>query len=66
MTPYPVDYLTRKGMPRLLAFNLTRNLPHLSMAMREWFGLVAYRLFGWTDRLLPGPETARSSSLRDP
>ncbi len=25
----------------------------LTLAEKEWIGLAAYRLLGWTDRLLP-------------
>jgi hypothetical protein len=33
-----------------------RRLFELDIAAREWVGLVAYRLAGYTDALVPGPE----------
>jgi uncharacterized SAM-binding protein YcdF (DUF218 family) len=55
--PFPVDYTTR-GVPHDFT-RLNRGLSHgLSLtdtAVREWIGLVAYRLAGYTDQLLPAP-----------
>jgi hypothetical protein len=33
----------------------TRGLDRTDVAMREWIGLVAYRLTGKIDDFLPGP-----------
>jgi uncharacterized SAM-binding protein YcdF (DUF218 family) len=50
-------------VPDPVAFEATRRL-HISLAVglwdvdeavHEWLGLVAYRIAGWTDALLPGP-----------
>ncbi len=51
--PYPVDY---RGAPLgwNIYFNLSDNLEDLTMAVREWVGLLAYRLSGKTHTLLPG------------
>jgi len=50
--PYPVDY---RGQPLEwdLYFNLSGNLEDLTMAAREWVGLLAYWLSGKTAHLLP-------------
>ncbi|MFT5719982.1 MAG: uncharacterized SAM-binding protein YcdF (DUF218 family) [Motiliproteus sp.] len=50
--PYPVDF---RGQPFGwgLSFNLSGNLEDLTMAIREWVGLLAYRLSGKTATLLP-------------
>ncbi len=52
--PYPVDYRTRPGY-RIGRPALGSNLDRLETAAREWVGLVAYRLMGRTESLLPGP-----------
>ena len=51
--PYPVDW--RVG--RLLTFDplSAENLFRADVAVREWIGLIAYRLAGRTGELLPGP-----------
>jgi len=53
---YPVDW-RMGGSDELFAF--TRNgregLEKTDVAMREWIGLVAYRVMGRTGELLPGP-----------
>lgn len=35
-----------------------QGLQHTNLAVREWLGLIAYRLTGRTDELFPGPTTA--------
>ena len=54
--PYPVDYHTRPWpntlRPKVQA---SENLLMLDRAVREWMGLVAYRLAGRTPALFPGP-----------
>ena len=50
--PYPVDFNTTKG------FNLTfdlREIGRLSTGIREWLGLMVYRLAGATLALFPSP-----------
>ena len=52
--PYPVDF---RGQPLRLDgyfFSFSDNLTDLTMAVREWVGLLAYRLSGKTAVLLPG------------
>lgn len=55
VVPYPVDYRTRHDARPYLRFELDRNLPTLDDAVREWIGLVAYRLMDRTDALFPEP-----------
>lgn len=51
--PYPVDY-RGKPLDWGVNFNLSGNLENLTMAAREWVGLLAYRLSGKTLTLVPG------------
>lgn len=53
--PLPVDYRTRGGGDPWLRFDFTNNLVVFSMAAREWIGLAAYRLAGWSNSLFPQP-----------
>jgi uncharacterized SAM-binding protein YcdF (DUF218 family) len=55
--PYPVDW--RVGdLTDLVTFNnfALDGLIRTDTAMREWMGLVAYRLVGRSDALFPGPK----------
>lgn len=52
--PYPVDHYSQPGNLLRLDFLFSENLSVLKTAVREWVGLVAYRISGRTDRLLPG------------
>lgn len=54
--PYPVDWRTR-GLSDIFAFTpfAAEGLARTDLAMREWLGLLAYRLTGRIDDLLPGP-----------
>ena len=54
--PYPVDWRVG-GLGDLLSFNNVAGdgLDRTNTAVREWMGLVAYRLTGRIDELLPGP-----------
>lgn len=54
--PYPVDHYSQKGNLLRLDFLFSENLSVLKIAVREWVGLVAYRISGRTDRLLPGKD----------
>ena len=55
VTAYPVDYLTAGPGAWRPGFNLMLGLSLLTVAEKEWIGLAAYRLLGWTDRLFPDP-----------
>jgi uncharacterized SAM-binding protein YcdF (DUF218 family) len=52
---YPVDWRTSK--PEVLWFSSvsTNGLERTDVAMREWIGLLAYRLTGKIDDFLPEP-----------
>ena len=54
--PYPVDWRVG-GRDDLMAFSniAVEGLGRTDLAVREWIGLVAYRLTGKIDDLLPGP-----------
>lgn len=53
--PYPVDYRTTGRLGVASELSLARELALVATALREWAGLVLYRLAGRTDALLPGP-----------
>ena len=57
LIPYPVDHRTTGGLDLEAdsVFNTGDRLADLDIAAREWIGLLAYRLMGRTDALLPGP-----------
>jgi uncharacterized SAM-binding protein YcdF (DUF218 family) len=54
IVPWPVDYQTagteRAGLAQDNALDSLRNL---TLAIREWIGLVAYRATGRIDEVLP-------------
>lgn len=51
--PYPVDHQTNKDNLFRIDFDLLNNLYTLRTAIKEWLGLVAYRLTGKTTSFLP-------------
>jgi uncharacterized SAM-binding protein YcdF (DUF218 family) len=55
---YPVDWRVGRGWTDVLAFTpiATGGLARTDIGLREWMGLVAYRLTGKIDALLPGPD----------
>ncbi|MCA6120678.1 YdcF family protein [Bradyrhizobium sp. WSM 1704] len=54
--PYPVDWRVG-GVDDLFIINMGMDgLSRTEIAIREWLGLVAYRLNGKTDALFPGPD----------
>lgn len=57
---YPVDYRTAGARDawRLNTF-ASDGLLEFDLAVKEWVGLVAYRLAGYSDALMPAPEVAR-------
>jgi uncharacterized SAM-binding protein YcdF (DUF218 family) len=59
VTAYPVDYRTGgwKDVLRVNAF-ASEGLALLDIVTKEWFGLIAYRLSGYTDALLPAPQAS--------
>jgi uncharacterized SAM-binding protein YcdF (DUF218 family) len=56
--PYPVDWRTGdKSDLASFAMAATDGLLKTDIAVREWIGLIAYRLNGKTEDLLPGPSS---------
>lgn len=55
---YPVDWRVGRDWTDVLAFTPIANdgLARTDLGLREWMGLVAYRLTGKIDTLLPGPD----------
>ena len=53
---YPVDRRTSKSDVWQFSSVSTNGLDRTDVAIREWIGLVAYRLTGKIDDFLPGPE----------
>ena len=54
--PWPVDYRTAGPRDRWLPFEApSEGLRRLEAALHEWYGLIAYRVLGRTDALLPAP-----------
>lgn len=55
--PYPVDWHVGVTLADILAFTPVANdgLARTDIGLREWIGLLAYRLNGRTDEVLPGP-----------
>jgi uncharacterized SAM-binding protein YcdF (DUF218 family) len=51
VVPYPVDFRT-EASPRP-SFLLSEHLALVDVVAREWVGLLAYRILGHTDALLP-------------
>ena len=56
VTPYPVDYSTRRDAALPLQFNFAYGLGSLSGALHEFVGLYFYWMGGKTDELFPGPQ----------
>ena len=56
VTAYPVDYRTRGGEDARRGFlHTSEGLRRLDLMVKEWLGLLAYRLSGRTDALFPAP-----------
>ena len=54
IVPYPVDYHLSQDETGL-RFAFSSNLSTLNTYLREWIGLLAYRIMGKTDSLFPAP-----------
>jgi uncharacterized SAM-binding protein YcdF (DUF218 family) len=55
VTPWPVNYTTARDPALWWQWPFPTRLNHAEWALREWVGLVAYRLMGRTDALFPAP-----------
>ncbi len=49
---YPVDHRSLRNQALRLQFAPLHNLQQLDLALREWIGLIAYRVSGRSDRFL--------------
>ncbi len=55
LVPWPVDYLTPPQVSWQPRWDLVAGSRRTERAVRAWLGLVAYRLMGRTDALVPAP-----------
>jgi uncharacterized SAM-binding protein YcdF (DUF218 family) len=55
VVPYPVDYLTNGSWWRSKGLDLTGELSSVTLALREWIGLVSYWLLDHSDAVFPAP-----------
>jgi uncharacterized SAM-binding protein YcdF (DUF218 family) len=62
--PYPVDYRTDPRTGLGANFNLLDGLSTVTLAGKEWAGLLGYRLMGWTRQLFPEPAEVKARSAR--
>jgi len=53
--PYPVDFKVDPSTVWRANFNLIEGLGTVTIAGKEWAGLVGYRLRGWTEEFFPSP-----------
>lgn len=59
VTPWPVDFKTAGNEKAGLSQdNAVDSLRNVTIGLREWIGLSAYRLAGRTDEFLPAPDAA--------
>lgn len=67
VTAYPVDYRTG-GWGDAWRFNTftSDGLMTLDLMTKEWIGLVAYRLAGYTDAWLPAPQASSGAVATGP
>lgn len=57
VTAFPVDYRTRGWGDRVRLNGFASDgLLQLDLAVKEWIGLVVYRIAGYTPDWLPGPD----------
>ncbi len=54
--PFPVDWRVGRGAEVLALSQAVGGLARTDTAVREWIGLLVYRLVGRTDALFPGPD----------
>jgi uncharacterized SAM-binding protein YcdF (DUF218 family) len=57
--PYPVDYKIDPKTGLGANFSLLDGLGAITLAGKEWAGLVGYRLMGWTREVFPAPAISR-------
>jgi uncharacterized SAM-binding protein YcdF (DUF218 family) len=62
--PYPVVFRTKPRAELVPALRLAENLTLLDLVVKEWIGLIAYRILDRTDALFPVP-TSLGSAVAD-
>ena len=55
LQPWPVDYRSTGRLEWVGEPSLATRLTELDQAAYEWWGLLYYRLLGYTDAIFPGP-----------
>jgi uncharacterized SAM-binding protein YcdF (DUF218 family) len=55
VVPWPVNYRTGRSLAALYDTPFPERLAQFEGTLREWIGLVAYRLMGRTDAVFPAP-----------
>jgi uncharacterized SAM-binding protein YcdF (DUF218 family) len=64
---YPVDFRSDDSLDDLRPFRMvSEGLRITDITVREWLGLLAYRLSGYTDALLPAPSQADDATPVNP
>lgn len=58
--PYPVDFRVDPRTGLRANFSLVEGLSAITLAGKEWAGLIWYRLLGWTRELFPAPSPGSS------
>jgi len=56
LIPFPVDYRTTSSRQEIFS-TLNKSLPLFSQALKEWLGLIYYRVLGHSKTLFPAPVT---------
>src|SRR5262249_15456766 len=62
VVPYSVGPRTTGEFDFDLDLNVRGRLRATNLAVHEWVGLFAYRLFGWTKEVFPGPNSPASNT----
>ena len=55
VVPWPVNYRTGRSLAVWYDAPFPERLGQFEVALKEWIGLIAYRLMGRTDALFPAP-----------
>lgn len=56
VTPYPAGYVVMPFPDPITAPDFAGRMERLDDAVKEWTGLVAYYILGWTSAIFPAPE----------
>jgi uncharacterized SAM-binding protein YcdF (DUF218 family) len=58
VVPYPVDYTTDGHYDFDIELDFNGRMGDTARAVKEWLGLIAYRIYGWTDSIFPAPASS--------